>query len=187
MSYRPAQIIIGEGGSGKTSLARVFARDKIARGLHVGILDPARDDWPPGVAYRTHDRAKFLDWVARNWALRKFLITDESSTAVGSHDEHFDFLSTIGRHLGIASLFVCHRLENLSRQIQASRTKWIFACGVKDAKQLADSHSEPKLLEAWKLPALHFFRVAPFTPLTRGRIVFKRGIPQVEFECKSDG
>jgi hypothetical protein len=184
VSYRPAQLIIGESGSGKTSLAKVFARDKVARGLAVGVLDPAREKWPDGVAYQTHDRAKFLDWVARNYALQKFLIVDESTQAVGAHCPHFDFISTTGRHLAIASLYVCHRLENLSRQIQATRTKWIFCCGVKDAKQLADSHSLEALADAWKWPALQFIRVAPFTPPMRGRIVFKRGVPQVEFECK---
>jgi hypothetical protein len=179
--YRPSQIILGESGSGKTCLAKIFARDKVARGLHVGILDPAFEDWPPGVALATNRRAEFFDWVARNYHLRKFLIIDESGTAVGKVDAHADFLATTGRHLGAASVFVAHRLEVLSRIVQSqSRTRWIFGCDVKDAKQLADNHSRPELLTAADLPPLHFFRVAPFSPLMRGKLAFRRGIPFVQ-------
>jgi len=178
--YRPSQIILGESGSGKTCLAKIFARDKVARGLAVGILDPAFEEWPHGVMLATHRRADFLDWVARNYHLRKFLIIDESGTSVGKVDAHMDFLATTGRHLGAASVFVAHRLEVLSRIVQSqSRTRWIFGCDPKDAKQLADSHSRPELLTAADLPPLNFFRVAPFSPLMRGVIGFKRNQPFV--------
>jgi hypothetical protein len=58
---------------------------------------------------------------------------------------------------------------------------------VKDARQLADMHGEPELERASKLPRFHFYRVAPFAPLIKGRIFLRRGLPCVEFlECKSD-
>jgi hypothetical protein len=180
--FYPVQLIIGKSGSGKSSLAKAIARDKLTRALAVGVYDPLRyEDWPH--TFQTHERSKYCDWVLRNYHLRKFLVIDESGAAVGKFDWFFDWICTTGRHLGCAhTTFVCHKLEQLSRLVQGQTdVKWIFRTDVKDARQLADMHGEPELVGASQLPRFHFYRIAPFVPLITGRIFLRRGLPHVEF------
>jgi hypothetical protein len=71
--FFPVQLAIGRSGSGKSSLAKAIARDKLTRKLAVGIYDPLRyEDWPH--TFQTHDRANYCDWVLRNHHLKKWLV-----------------------------------------------------------------------------------------------------------------
>lgn len=179
--YFAAQLIVGKSGSGKSSLAKCIARDKLARGFAVGVYDPMRDEWP--ATFKTHKRLDFLDWMARNYELKKWLCVDESGAGIGKHDWAFDWLCTTGRHLACAhTAFVCHKMEQLSRVLLGQLDiKWIFKQEIQDAKQLADRYGDKELLNTAYMPRFEFYRIDPYAPMRKGRIVLRRGLPFVEF------
>lgn len=175
----PHSLIVGTTLSGKTQLAKALSNEYAQKGVPSLVLDPLRSRWD-NAAFQTTDPDKFSDVVRKSTRCAVFV--DESGNIMGRWDTTLQWLATEARHFGHRSHFISQRpaLLNLTVRDQCEHI-FIFRVSQKDAKMLAEEFVNDDLLDAAKLPKLHFIWVQRFGETKRGRIDFQNGQPVVVY------
>lgn len=166
--------VLGMSLSGKTTLAKhISAQYWRKKNMRSFVLDPN------GEIYGSHalvfqDEEKFWETV---WKTRDALvIVDEAAETINS-DKTLVPVFTRLRHLNHKLLVIGHRATNLLPIMREQiDTVYLFRQSEKSAAFFAETFSEPRLLEATKLPKYQYiyaemysvpkvFQTTPFPPV----------------------
>ena len=163
-------LIIGMTESGKTSLAKLLNAEYRNKGLSSIVLDPINDPgWRPDEdCFVTRDKYRFLQTVKNSRSCVVFV--DESGEIVGQYDTEMHWLGTRARHYGHSCHFLSQRTVQIATTVRDQcSTMYLFACGKKDSKILADEWNQDEITEANKLGKGEFFIVHRMKPLQYGK------------------
>lgn len=160
-------LIIGMTQSGKTTLAKKLAKNYMASGLGVLVLDPLNDEWPS--SYKTSEPEEFLRvvWDSKSCAC----FVDEAADNAGQHDKTMQKTGTRGRHWGHRFHYIAQRGTLINRTIRDQCSHlFIFATSLEDCKTHAKEWNRPEILEASKFKQGDYFHCTRFGNLTRSNI-----------------
>lgn len=158
-------IVLGKTKSGKTFLMMSKARAYRAARIGVIALHRPREPWPSAcVNWQTADPALFIQKFWRCQNVVAFI--EMSDASVGKYNEAFWKCATEGRHNGIRCYFIGQRAPQIHPQIRDNCDGvYLFCCGFKAAKELADEKDDPALLKAAAMPKRWFYyKPNDFTP-----------------------
>lgn len=176
-------LIIGMSESGKTTLAKIFARELKKRGKKVVVLDPLNDpDWGK-VDFRTEDCDEFLDYCKNNQNLYVFI--DEGSESIGRYDVEMQWFATQSRHWGHSCFFITQGCTQIAPIIRGQcRVVYCFAVGESDTKLMAEEFRKKELKFLETIPQGVFYKVSRFSELQRGVVDFKKRVVNMDRESK---
>lgn len=101
-----------------------------------------------------------------------FIVIDEAYVELDRYDKNQEWLGKSSRHFGHACLFIGHNLVDITKGIRQQCTQiFIMGCSLSDAKDLANTFDDQRILKATKLPTGHFVRVLSHEP-GEGRVTF---------------
>jgi hypothetical protein len=181
-------LILGRSQYGKTSAAIGLCRRLIKSGRRALVYDILWDDWDEGLTEEearrlivTDDQEEFLKIFWGSTDLVVFV--EEAAETAGKSARDMVFTATRGRHQigeqahGHSVYYSCHRLNQLDVTMRDQCPElFLFACGLSDARDLADHYGRVELKAAPSLEPGEFYHVAP------GR---KVGKYRVDFETKA--
>lgn len=144
-------LILGMTESGKTTLAKILARNAKLRGRKVIVLDPTHETWEAD--FQTADNDDFLQifWSPEWLSCDAFI--DESGDAIGQYDKIMFRTATVGRKQGHNCYYISQRGAQLSPTVRGQCSNlFLFAMAAEDCKVLANNWNRPELANAWELP-----------------------------------
>lgn len=168
--------IIGMSMSGKSTLAKIMARELKRKGRRVVVLDPMGDpQWKAVADVATKDPTLFLLLAQTNEKIHLF--ADEWGISVGPHAHDFDWLGTTARHHGHTVWVIAHRWQQISTTLRDNIGRaFLFGQGVHSAGLVSEEFAKRCL--AADLPRLttgNFIEVVRCrADLRRGTLDFKR-------------
>jgi ABC-type uncharacterized transport system ATPase component len=102
----------------------------------------------------------------------KILVVDESTMALDKWNVAEQWITKTSRHAGHSAILIAHMVTDVARGIRDQCTQiFVLGCSRTDAKILYDIYDEKDILQATKLPQLHFIRIY------EGRVSFGRVDP----------
>jgi DNA helicase HerA-like ATPase len=143
-------IISGVTESGKTTLARMLARNFAGQGQNVIVYDPVGTGtlgggWPESAVVFS-DEEEFLSYVARDDVTHSHVFIDEAGDVFNLSKRHNMWLLTRGRHFGLYCYLICQRPKMVapSARSQCSRA-YMFRLAHEDASEISRDfgHSWP--------------------------------------------
>lgn len=151
--------------SGKTSLAKKFARQFKSQGIGVLVLDPLLDpEW--NADFITADAQQFLDVAQKSQHCALFI--DESGEAIGRHGGEMNKLATRIRHYGHRSFFIAQRAQQLDKIVRDQcEFLWLFRVSRGDAELMAEEYGHDALETAHSLQKGECFYAQRFKPLQK--------------------
>lgn len=164
-------LFLGMTESGKTSLAKMMARQFKKKGVGILVLDPLRDpDW--NADFITDDPGEFLEVFFNSRRCMVFI--DEAGENVGRFDKAMVKTATKGRHWGHSVNYLTQRATLVSLTVRDQcRNLYLFASGYKDCKMLENEFNSPELLNAPSLKALEFYAASKHGDTAKYRLNFK--------------
>lgn len=168
-------MILGQTESGKTSLARTFAREMKRAGYGVLVLDPFEDPaWD--CSWMTKDPAQFVATVKRS--RRCFCFVDEVLyLSRRGHVDELEFLATRSRHWGMSCFFVSQRGPGCIPRTVRDQTSllYLFNTALEDAKVLHKEWNRPAIPEVGPfLGQGEFLKITKWGPVERRRLFTPR-------------
>lgn len=155
------QLIIGSSESGKSTLAKAFARELTKAKQTVIVMDYNNDpDWV--CSYRTDDIDDFTSKVKGNRSCHLFI--DEGGAVFREgHDTSNLWLATRIRHWGHNVTFISQMYTQIPMGIRTNCTRlYMFSSGLKHSMVMADEWNCRELMNANVLPKYHFYMVDRF-------------------------
>lgn len=134
--------IVGQSLSGKSNLAKRFAKDLSAAGHNIIVYDPTKSSGWPENAVKFESAEKFLSHIER--AESAFVFIDEAATLWKYDEVRADQILYKRRHQGLACFIISQRrtMVNPNARDQCAKT-FAFHQKINDAKMLAqESHPE---------------------------------------------
>lgn len=160
-------LIVGQSGSGKTHLAKQFAKAELKAGRGVLLFDPLGNPFP--CTWRTADPDKFLDMVKASKDC--LVVIDEAPTIctnLGTHKK-FEWLATQSRHntavtdqrtkhlFGHRCIFIAQSVTRMAIVYRQNCTRlFCFKVMKSSAAILAEEFGDESLERAVSLPKYHF-------------------------------
>jgi hypothetical protein len=161
-------MICGMTESGKTSLAKILAREIKERGYRVIVLDPLQDpEWPAD--YQTDDPDKFVQVAKQN--IKCLLIVDEAGDSVGQYDKTRFWLATRARHWGHTTFFLAQRAQMIARTVRDQcGVAYLFKMSLDDAKLMSNEFAREELKNINNLGQFEFYYVTRFGGFGKYRV-----------------
>ncbi len=157
--------ILGQGRSGKTTLAKQLAAGFRRAGVGVLVLHLAGDPWE-AASWQTDDPDRFsaMFWRARRCAC----FMEFADAGVEKFAKDFERTATQGRHLGHRMFYIAQRHTQISTLIRDQWDAfWLFACGVKTAASLVEEFADPAISEAMTYPRYQYLFKRRCMPILR--------------------
>ena len=164
-------LIVGQTGTGKTTLACRLVAEYARRGIHSVVLDPILDGrWP--TRWLTADPEEFTSWAATSRSCALWI--DESGETIGQYHRELFWAATRARHLGHLSHFLTQRPAQLSPTVrnQCSRLYCFGLQSLNDCKSVAQDwgrtpESQAAIFQLAAYPAGRFLYITRFSdPIT---------------------
>lgn len=175
-------LILGTSESGKTTLAKMLARQYKRAGMGVLVLDPLMDpQWQAD--FMTADEELFLQrfWASRNC----FAFMDEGGDSVGRFNTAMQKTATRGRHWGHSCHYITQRATQLAPIVRDQcRHLFAFALSRKDGETLAADFLCDDLLQVHALGQGDYIHVERFGGVSRGN-VFGKPMKEIKDESSS--
>jgi hypothetical protein len=175
-------LILGTSESGKTTLAKMLARQYKRAGMGVLVLDPLMDpQWQAD--FMTSDEEQFLKrfWASRNC----FAFMDEGGDSVGRFNTAMQKTATRGRHWGHSCHYITQRATQLAPIVRDQcRHLFAFALSRKDGETLAADFLCDDLLNVHALGQGDYIHVERFGGVQRGN-VFGKPMKEIKDESSS--
>lgn len=150
-------LIIGQTESGKSTLAKVFARKLADNGKKVAVLDPLFDpDWKAD--FRTDDIEEMTAYLRANRSV--YVFVDESGAYFNDgNDTTYSWLATRSRHYGHSVFFIAQRAIQIPKTMrdQCSRL-YLFTSSRSDGKIHSEEWNKDTLESCNTLPKLMFYQ-----------------------------
>lgn len=158
--------ILGQGKSGKTTLAKALAAGFRRNGVGVLALTLPHDTWAEA-SWQTSDPERFAAMFNR--AERCACFVEFSDASVGKFNTAFSDMFTKGRHRGHRVWAIAQRHTQVSPTIRDQWDAfWLFSCGVKTADILADEFGDEAIREAATYPRYRYLFKQRCMPILRG-------------------
>lgn len=175
-------LILGTSESGKTTLAKMLARQYKRAGMGVLVLDPLMDPaWKAD--YMTANEEEFLKrfWASRNC----FAFMDEGGDSVGRYNTAMQKTATRGRHWGHSCHYITQRATQLAPIVRDQcRHLFAFALSRRDGETLAADFLCDDLLQVHALGQGDYIHVERFGGVKRGN-VFGKPMKEISDESSS--
>ena len=153
-------VIAGTTESGKTTLAKVLAKEARKRGRKVLALTPF--GWGPEEAdFITSDQNEFLKkyWASENC----FVFMDEGRQTVGRYNDAMAMTAVQGRHWGHSNFYIVQRFRMLHPDVREQCSQiFLFASATPSAQAAAEEYVNDGLLEAPNLRKGEYIRCLRF-------------------------
>lgn len=158
--------ILGQGLSGKTSLAKKIAAGFRRNGVGVIALTLPGDVWAEADWQTTDpDRFDTMFWRCRRVAA----FVEFADGGVDKFDPRFLKHNTQGRHLGNRVFSIAQRHTQIPPGIRDQWAAfWLFSCGIKTARTLADEFGDEDIMEAATYPRYRYLFKQRCLPIRRG-------------------
>jgi hypothetical protein len=157
--------ILGQGRSGKTTLAKQLAAGFRQGGVGVLALTLPHDTWEPA-SWQTSDPERFVAMFNR--AERCACFMEFSDAGVGKFAKPFEDMFTKGRHRGHRMFAIAQRHTQISPLIRDQWDAfWLFSCGKKTAETLAEEFGDDAILEAVTYPRYQYLFKRRVIPIQR--------------------
>lgn len=158
--------ILGQGKSGKTTLAKGIAAGARRGGAGVLALTLPFDTWPQA-SWQTSDPERFVAMFNR--AERCLCFVEFSDASVNKFSVPFAEMFTKGRHRGHRVFAIAQRHTQIAPIIRDQWDAfWLFSCGRKTAEVLAEEFGDDDLLEAATYPRYRYLFKRRCLPIQRG-------------------
>ena len=164
-------LFLGMTESGKTTLAKMLARQYKKKGIGILVLDPLRD---PGwdADFITDDPDEFIKVFFGSRRCMVFI--DEAGENVGRFDTAMVKTATKGRHWGHSVNYLTQRATLVSLTVRDQcRNLHLFASGFKDCKMLENEFNSPDLLNAPGLKVGEFYSTSKHGDTVKYALDFK--------------
>lgn len=174
-SPTPRLLIVGASETGKTTLAKMIARELEKRTFAVTVYDPLISEWSPDALVSGDEEEFFSDLDAQYQAgKRQAVFIDEADTILSvAHRRNF-WVLTRGRHFLLSPHVITQRPALVAPTIRGQCNQaYVFQVSTADAKLLADDFACEGLRDAPNLQQgeyLHVHWKNKIKTLDRGRI-----------------
>lgn len=146
--------ILGQGRSGKTTLAKALAAGFRRNGVGVLALTLPHDTWE-AASWQTSDPERFVRMFNRATGCACFM--EFSDASVDKFSKPFEEMFTKGRHRGHRMFAIAQRHTQISPLIRDQWDAfWLFACGRKTADVLADEFGDDDIFQASAFPRYRY-------------------------------
>lgn len=158
--------VIGQGKSGKTTLAKALARGFRSAGVKVLALPLPGDHWAEADWQTTDlDRFNAMFWRARQCAV----FMEFSDAEVEKNDERYKRMFTKGRHQGHRVFVIAQHYSQLPTSIRDQlEALWLFSCGKRTAKEFAEGFADDDLFLQVGAPRFRYLFKRRCMPVQRG-------------------
>ena len=165
-------LFVGMTESGKTSLAKIMAKEIKEQGYNVIVLDPLMDEWP--CDYITREADEFLEVAKTN--TQCLCVIDEAGESVGHFDKQRHWLATRGRHFGHTCFFLAQRAQMISPNVRDQcGVAYIFRVSNDDSKILANEYGYDELKKLNNLAQFEFYVCGRFKGIQKYRLDISSG------------
>jgi hypothetical protein len=153
-------MIVGTTMSGKTTLAKRFAREAKQAGFSIIVLDPLKDrEWPAD--FLTSDPKQFLKVAKSNKDC--YLFIDEAGENCGHWDKEMFWTATRSRHLGHCATFITQRPTMVSPNVRGQCINLaIFSSPLEACVTMSKDFNQKEILEATRFPQGQFLYTSRF-------------------------
>ena len=147
-------LIIGSTESGKTSLAKKFAKILMSQNKTVLVCDILGSEW--NCDYMLSDPYELLYIAKNNKQCHIFL--DESGDYLRVGDKELHWFATRSRHQGHSCYFISQRANMLAPTVRNQTTRlFMFTTSSSDSKLMADEYNDSMLYEGNRLKKLEYY------------------------------
>jgi hypothetical protein len=169
----PHYLIVGMTESGKSTLAKLLAKQWKKSGLPIAVLDPlAYPDWP--CDFHTSRPENFLRHL-KTHKEKAWAIIDEGGVAIGRYNEAMNWCFTTSRHIGWNVLVITQGVTQLPPIVRGQCSGvFLFQCANTNWQILAEEFNRPELVSLSRLGKGEFLFIPRFGEILKGRVDFAK-------------
>ncbi len=158
--------LLGQGRSGKTTLAKQLAAGFRRGGIGVLALTLPHDHWE-AASWQTSEPERFVTMFNR--AERCACFMEFADASVDKFSKPFEEMFTKGRHRGHRMFAIAQRHTQISPLIRDQWDAfWLFSCGIKTAAILSEEFGDDAIREAATYPRYRYLFKRRCMPIQRG-------------------